>query len=381
MSNNFHLVAQTKDLQRVINLASSVVEKKNVIPILGNLKLETVDNLLKITATDMNLSVEQEIGVQVKSHDKITVSSQVLGDIIKKITDEEVHLESIGSMLQVRAQNCKFNLPIISASQFPNIDEINPKGQVDILCKDILKILEYTKFSMSNEETRYNLNGIFLTIKNEDMMLTAVSTDGHRLSLASVQVDKNDNDFSLILPKKTVNELVKILKDAFFIDKNIRIRFSNNKVRFACDRLTITSKLIDATYPDYKGFIPLDNNNKLNINSTLLAQAIDRVDIMTMDKLRAIKISISDKCLEIQSNSDYKGEARERIVLGEKDDSRGKYDGEQLTIGFNPKYLLDIFTSIKDDEALVHLRDGLSPILIKLKSDPNCCFIVMPIRV
>jgi DNA polymerase-3 subunit beta len=329
----------------------------------------------------MNLSVEQEIGVQVKSHDKITVSSQVLGDIIKKITDEEVYLESIGDMLQVRTQNCKFSLPIISANNFPNIDEINSKGEIEIPTKDLLQILEHTKFSMSNEETRYNLNGIFFSLNNEDNFLSAVSTDGHRLSLSSIKVNQNNNHFSLILPKKTVNELVKIFKDSMFAEKNIKITFASNKIKFTCEKLIVTSKLIDASYPDYKGFIPLDNSNILTINSKILAEAIDRVDIMTMEKLRAIKISISNKYLEIQSNSDYKGEGRERIILGEQDNSHGHYQGEQVTIGFNPKYLLDIFSSIQEDEITIHLKDGLSPILIKIKSNPNCCFIVMPIRV
>ena len=380
MSNGFYVIAQTKDLQRVINLAGSIVEKKNVISILNNFKLESIDNILKITSTDMNLSLEQEIGVQVKSHDKITISSQVFGDIIKKINDQEVHLESIGDMLQIRTLNCKFSLPIMSAKEFPNIDRLTSKGDIDLRAKDLLQILEHTKFSMSNEETRYNLNGIFLTLNNEDHILTGVSTDGHRLSISSVQVTHNQ-DCSLILPKKTVYELIKILKDQSYSDKNIHIKFAHNKISFTCEKLILTSKLIDATYPNYKGFIPRDNNNILSINSKILASAIDRVDIMTMDKLRAIKVSLSNKYLEIQSNSDYKGEGRERIILGVQDNSHGHYDGEQINIGFNPKYLLDIFSSIEEDEIMISLKDGLSPILIKIKSNPNCSFIVMLVRV
>jgi DNA polymerase-3 subunit beta len=381
MSNNFYVIAQTKDLQRSVSLLGSIIERKNVIPILGNFKLESIENMLKITATDMSLAVEQEIGVQVKSHDKITISSQVFGDIIKKINDDEVHLEVIGDMLQVRTLNCKFSLPIIPASQFPNIDEIVSKGEIDIPAKKLLQILEHTKFSMSNEETRYNLNGIFLNLKCDEGLLTAVSTDGHRLSISSVQVNHDNNDFSLILPKKTVNEIAKIFKDSIFAENNIRITLASNKIRFACDKLVVTSKLIDATYPDYNVFIPLDNLNILTINSKVFGNALDRVDIMTMEKLRAIKISISNKYIEIQSHSDSKGEGRERIILGEQDNSYGHYEGEQITIGFNPKYLLDIFSSIQEDEITIQLKDGLSPTLIKIKSNPLCSFIVMPIRV
>ena len=381
VNNNFYVIVQTKDLQRVANLAMGVIERKNISSVLGNFKLESIGNMLKITSTDNNLSVEQEIGVQVKSPGKFTVSSQVLGDIIKKITDNEVHLELIANMLQIRTLNCKFSLPIISADQFPNIDEIVSKGDIEIPIKQLLKILDHTKFSMSTEETRYNLNGIFLSLSQDNKSLKAVSTDGHRLSLSSIPINYEGKDISLILPKKTISELSKILKDSAFAEMNIRITFANNKIKFTCNRLVIVSKLIDANYPDYNGFIPLDNNNILTINSKIFANAIDRVDIMTMEKLRAIKISISSKYLEIQSSSDSKGEARERIILCEQDNSHGNYDGEQITIGFNPKYLLDIFSSIDEDEVSINLKDGLSPTLIKIKNSPDSLFIVMPIRV
>lgn len=374
------IIVNTKDLVRILTLSSSIVEKRNVIAILGNIKLEAKDNILTITATDMELSVQQTLSVQVRDEGSITVPAQTFSDIIRKISDPEISLTFIEDteQLSISSQNCQFSLFTLPVKEFPVMEDIGSHKEISLPSKYFLEILEHTKFAMSNEETRYNLNGIYLHITaSNDKTLYAAATDVHRLSISAIDLPKSPGQFGIILPRKTVQELLKILKDSNFVDKDLNIQIGQNKVKFLCYNTTLISKLIDGSFPEYEAFIPLDNPYKLTLRADLLSSAIDRIATVTIDKFRAVKLICDKDKLEIHAYGDNRGVGHEVILM----DDKTSYNGEEILIGFNPRYILDALNAVGSSIVSVEFKNSSSPILIRSEDHHGSKFVIMPIKV
>lgn len=380
-NNSLEITVQTKELAYVLSFATSVVEKRNVISELSNVKLVARDGILEIGATDLDLYLNQTIGAEVKKEGQSTVSTQILSEIVRKIPDKEIILkQDAGSEhLHVIGNSCKFDLLTLPASNFPQMEDLDAEVSLKINCEEFARIVEYTSFAMSNEETRYNLNGIYLHVKNGEF--SSAATDAHRFSIATSKVEANVNDFGVIIPKKTVVELLKIVKDTKNINSDISVTLGANKVKFTCNNLVLISKLIDGNFPEYETFIPTSNESKLIINTKLLAHAIDRVATITVDKFRAIKISLNDTQLTITATGEAKGAANESINFSDHKESYCSFSGNNITIGFNPKYIMDVLTTIKEEQVHIYLNDASSPALIKTLENPKDSFVVMPVKV
>lgn len=381
VENDFDVTVQTMDLSYILNFSSSIVEKRNALPILGHVKLEAKSGRLFLTATDMDLSICQEIGAEVKKEGSITVHNQTFSDIVRKITDKTMSLEFVESsnQLEIRTQNCEVSLATLPAHEFPTMDYFAPKQEITIDAEVLVSLLECTKFAISTEETRYNLNGVYLHSIEVDgnHMLAAAATDGHRLSTCRSNLEV-ENEFGIILPRKTVSEMFKILKDSEMIDNELKISIGHNRVMLECKHLVLISKLIEGSFPDYKVFIPVSNNNDLTIPSKILTSVVDRVATVAADKFPAVKLSVMEDQLELAAQGEAKGLAHEIIPIN---GDSVKYDGGQITIGFNPKYLLDVLSAVGDDEVMIKLSDGFSPALIKSKNYPGADFVIMPVKV
>jgi DNA polymerase-3 subunit beta len=376
----FHIVVHTKDLIHILGLSSSVVEKRNVIPILSNIKLEVTDNILTVTATDMDLSIQQQLQVQVKNTGALTVPAQTFSEIIRKIPDSEITLRFITEteQLEISSKNCEFTLSTLPVKDFPAMEDIGSAHHIHLATKMLAEILEHTKFAMSSEETRYNLNGVYLHVKaTTPNMLSAAATDGHRLSTSSVDLGKELAAFGVILPRKTVQELLKLLKDPNLMDKPLDIHLGQNRVKFTCANVTIISKLIDGSFPEYQAFIPENNPNTLVIESKILSDAIDRVSTITIDKHRAVKLSYNEKTLEIHASGETRGIGNEVIELS----NEASYNGAVMSIGFNPRYILDALNAVGGSVITMALNDSSSPTLIKSADHPNAYFVIMPVKV
>ncbi|WP_341792699.1 MULTISPECIES: DNA polymerase III subunit beta [unclassified Rickettsia] len=380
-NNRLKIIINTKSLVHALAFASSVVEKRNVISELANIKLLAKDNMLELSSTNMDLYLSQKIGVQVVNEGELTVSTKTLNDIVKKLPDTELTLTDLGkSGLQILGKNCHFNLFTLPASSFPVMDNIQVEASLKISCIDFAKIIESTKFSISTDETRYNLNGIYLHVKDGEFC--AASTDGHRLSVSSIALKEKIEDFGIIIPQKSAEEILKIVKDAKNIQADIEIFLSVNKIKFICNEDTIMlSKLIDGTFPDYGAFIPASSNTKLVINRKIFADSIDRIAIITVDKFKAVKLTLSAEDLEISATGEARGDAKETIESSKEAEAFYEYDGaEPLTIGFNPQYLEDVLKA-KADLVELYFIDASSPVLIKFPETPKDIFVVMPVKV
>lgn len=377
----FEVSVETVDLAHILSFATSVVEKRNTLPILGHVKLEAKGNRLFLTATDMDLSICQEIGAEVKKEGSITVHSQTFSDIVRKITDKTISMEFMESsaQLELRTQNCEVSLATLPAYEFPSMDYFTPALEFSVPAKEIVTLLECTKFAISTEETRYNLNGVYLHSIEKDgkHILSSAATDGHRLSTCESNL-QIDGEFGVILPRKTVGELHKMLKDSGIADSDVKISIGHNRIMVVCQNLVLISKLIEGSFPDYKVFLPASNESILTCPSKLLTSVVDRVATVAADKFPAIKVSLMEDQLELDARGEAKGLAHEIIPI---DGEKLKYNGSEITIGFNPKYLLDILSAVGEDEISIMLADGFSPALIKSKNYPGANFVVMPVKV
>lgn len=384
--SHLKIITETKTLTHALTFANSVVEKRNVIAELSNIKLSAKDGKLELITTNMEIYLSQKIAVQVIHEGEITVSTKTLSDIVKKISDNEITLSQLdeAEQLMVLGKNCTFNLLTLPVNQFPTLDDINSETTFQIPCRDFARMIDSTLFSISTDETRYNLNGVYFCIKDGECK--AASTDGHRLSISTTQVASSAKEFGVILPKKTLEEIVKIAKDPSNIHLNMDIFLSVNKIKFVCNDIVMVSKLIDGTFPDYQAFIPTENNYILTINAKLLAEVIDRVATITLDKFQAIKFILSKDLLELTASGEARGVAKEIIPGSQDKDNLCIFDYEDtLTIGFNPRYIMDslnaILTAIKEHRVALYFANSSAPMLLKTVDNENELFVIMPVKV
>lgn len=382
LDKRLEIIVETKELVHALTFANSIVEKRNIINELNNIKLSVTSGFLELIATDMDIMLSQKIGANVMSEGETTVSTMLLADITRKIPDKEIRLKqhAENEELEIKGRNCNFNLLTLPVAQFPVMENIKSETNLKISCKSFAKIIDSTQFSMSTEETRYNLNGIYLHVKDKEVR--AAATDGHRLSVAAEEVGENIAEFGVIIPRKTVQEIAKIVKDSKNSSSDIEIFLGVNKIKFVCNNLVMISKLIDGTFPDYSGFIPANNPNKFVVNTKMLADAIERVATVTVDKFRAIKMSLNNSKVEITASGEARGAAKEVLEASDDADNPCSYSGlEELTIGFNPKYLLDVLGTVKNNKIEIYFNDSFSPVLIKSIDSPSDSFVIMPVKV
>ena len=366
-------LVEKNHLFKSISHVQSIVEKKNTLPILSNILIEAQNNSLTLSATDMDISIKETITCKVIEEGSTTVSAHTLYDIIRKLSDlNEIEIISNdGKIMTLRAGKSKFSLGCLPKEEFPIIEYDNLENEFSINSQKLLKLIAKTRFAVSNEETRYFLNGIYfhkIQRENKDF-LSLVATDGHRL--AKFDFEKNLNDIpGVIIPKKTINELFKLLTD---FNEDIKINLSSNKIVFFIGNSILISKLIDGNFPDYKRVIPSDNKNILTINRNTLGYAVDRVSTITNEKLPIIKFKIMKNLVNLSSVNSENGMATEDVLA--------EYNGEEINIGFNSKYILEMINNLDDEDIILHLKDSASPVTANENSNPNLIYVLMPMRV
>ncbi len=353
-----------------------IVDKKNSLPILSNILIEAKNNHLILSSTDMDISIIEKIACSVLEEGSTTINSQMFYDIVRKLDDNsEIEIISNnGKILTLRANGSRFSLSCLPKEDFPIIDQTNNGVSLNINSKVLFKLIDKTKFAISNEETRYFLNGLYLSINNNsgnETDVTLVGTDGHRLAKFSHKINSKIEQISgVIIPKKTIFELSKLLGD---IDKEIEINLSSNKIIFYIENLVFISKLIDGSFPDYKRVIPNENNNILEINREKLLSAVDRVSTIANEKSPVIKIKLLKDIINLNTINNENSTATEDIKLN--------YQGDEFEIGFNSKYIMDMVNNLEDEMITINFKDGSSPITAQEKSNSNLIYVLMPMRV
>ncbi|MHA1113509.1 MAG: DNA polymerase III subunit beta [Alphaproteobacteria bacterium] len=364
--------AMLKALAHVQN----VVERRNTIPILANVRLQAADGGLSLTATDMDMAVVERVDADVVQPGATTAPAHTLYDIVRKLPDgAQLELDDAGDAARLRLLSGRsdFTLPALPTEDFPVMAEGELGHEFTVAAGDLRALVDHTFFAISTEETRYYLNGIYLHAAEADgiRVLRAVATDGHRLARVEVALPGGAEGIpGVIVPRKTVQELRRLIDET---TADVEVGLSETKIRFAFDNAVLTSKLIDGTFPDYERVIPVGNDKILDVDRKTFAAAVDRVSTISSEKSRAVKLVLSPGSLVLSTTSPENGSAKEEIEV--------VYDAEPLEIGFNARYVLDIAAQIEGETLRLVLADSASPTVASELTDRGALYVLMPMRV
>ena len=368
-------IVKRDTLLKSLNFVQGVVEKKNTLPILSNVLLNLKNNKLSIVATDLDIAFYDEISeIKMIKEGSTTTSAAILYDILRKISsDSELNFElKSENKLSLKSENSDFNLLCLPTDNFPTFNDDFEGQEIQLEKNRFLKLLNKTRISISNDDTRHYLNGIFLhlTESHGRNFLTGVATDRHRLSSSSLEIDLKGDFSSLILPRKTVFQLCTLLSET---NEKLTMQTTENKIKFNLGNIRLISKVIDGKFPDYKKVVPTNNQKLLEVSSKDFINSVERVTSVSLDRKEGVKLVITKENVQLLVNSANSGDGNEII--------KANFNSEKLNISFNSKYLIDIASEIEDENLKMKLKDSVSPVLIEDSSDKNSYYVIMPMKI
>lgn len=370
------LVIERGELLRALGHVTSVVERRTTIPILSNVLLRAANGSLQFKATDLEREVIEQVPAEVTTPGALTVPAHMLHDIVRKLPDGaqvELKKDADKERLTLSAGSSRFALQTLAAEDFPDLAAGELGHEFEVAASDLKRLIDKTRFAISTEETRYYLNGIYLHPAQTagKPTLRAVATDGHRLAQVELPLPQGAAGMpGVIVPRKTVHEVHRLIEES---GAPVKVAVSPAKVRFEIGTVTLTSKLIDGTFPDYGRVIPQANDKQLNVSNAEFMSAVDRVSTIASERGRAVKLNISGDKLILSVNNPEGGSATEEIPI--------EYKASPLEIGFNARYLLDIAGQLEGEEARFLLADPGSPTMVRDASDEGALYVLMPMRV
>ncbi len=363
-------------LLRAVARAQSVVERRNTIPILANVLIEADGDEVRFRATDLDIEVVDRAPAKVERGGATTVNAVMFHEIVRKLPDGAlVSLADDGASgrLSVEAGRSTFALATLPKQDFPVMASGEYGSSFAAPAPVLRRLFDKSRFAISTEETRYYLNGVYMHVAEaeEGRVLRCVATDGHRLARIDTGLPDGAAEMpGVIVPRKAVGELRKLLEDD---ETEISVSVSETKVRFATPEITLTSKVIDGTFPDYTRVIPTNNQRRLEVDAADFAKAVDRVATVSSERSRAVKMQIEDDRLVLSVNAPDAGNAEEELVVA--------YSDEKLEIGFNAKYLLEIASQVDRENAVFLFNSSGDPTLMREGTDTTAVYVVMPMRV
>jgi DNA polymerase-3 subunit beta len=357
-------------LLKPLTSVTGIVERRHTLPILSNLLLEAKNNNIQLTATDLEMQISLNIESKFTGELSTTISAKKLLDICRALPEAiDIDMVSNDSRITVKAGKSRFNLQTLPAADYPIMtkaaaDSTNIKIS-QIALKNLLKQVE---FAMAQQDIRYYLNGLLLEV-NENK-LNIVGTDGHRLSFTSTTLNKSYEKTDVILPRKTVVELIKLLNES---EEEVNIDFNAGQINFAFSEIRLISKVIDGKFPDYHRVIPTGHQNTFSVNRLTVLTAMQRASILSNEKYRGIRMVLSNNNLKLISTNTEQEEAEEELEIN--------YAKDGLDIGFNVTYLIDVLNNVNDENINFSFADANSSCLITVPNDENYKYVVMPMRI
>ncbi|MCO4824033.1 MAG: DNA polymerase III subunit beta [Amylibacter sp.] len=363
-------------LLKAMSQAQSVVERRNTIPVLANVLIEAEGATVSFRATDLDIEVVDKTPAMVERAGATTVGAHTLHEIVRKLPDGamiELIDDGASGRLEVNAGRSNFSLATLPKEDFPVMASSEYECNFTANSAVLRRLFDKSKFAISTEETRYYLNGVYMHAADGDggQKLRCVATDGHRLARIDADLPAGADGLpGVIVPRKTVGELRKLLDDD---DADIAVSVSETKIRFATPEITLTSKVIDGSFPDYTRVIPQGNTRRLEVDAAEFAKAVDRVSTVSSERSRAVKLSLDEDRLVLSVNAPDAGAAEEELAVA--------YNDERLEIGFNAKYLLEIAGQVDRENAVFMFNSSGDPTLMREGNDESAVYVVMPMRV
>ena len=361
------------EMQKGLGLVQGIVERKTTMPILANVLIEANAKSLSITATDLEVGMNCILQGEVIEKGKVTVHARSIYNIVKELPEETVHMTvKEGSWIEIKCGKSRYKIVGLSSDEFPALPT---KGEGDLWKVEggiLSQMMEKTSFAMSTDETRFNLNGVYLDpVKGKDgISLRMVATDGHRLSIVEREVGKKCGiQKGVIVPRKGVSELKKLVESG---ESPLDVWTDAKHIIAYRDNITLVVRLIDGQFPPYEQVIPKSSKRVVSIGRETLRHALKRVSVLSTDRARGVKFSVSPKNLEIFASNPDLGEAREELDVD--------YKGESFEVGFNARYFLDAIDAIEDEQAVLQMGDETSPCVVRSEKDRGFTHVIMPMR-
>ena len=357
------------ELLSALQAVIGVVERRQTLPVLSNFLLETRDDELIVTGTDLEIELESRARVQNLAPGRITVPARKLFDICRGLPEgAEIQLESSGDRATLKSGRSRYSLACLKADEYPAMGEVADGRVLKLKHGQLKSVFERTQFAMAQQDVRYYLNGMLLEI-NANRVRT-VATDGHRLALSEVALDTGFKDaMQIIIPRKAIMELLRVLEAG---DEEVTLKIAAGQLQADLDVVRLTTKLIDGRFPDYERVIPESGDKRLQANRELVKRALGRTAILSNEKFRGVRLQLENGKLVLQTHNPEHEEAEEDLEVN--------YNGGSLEIGFNVNYLLDALGALTSEEFVMELKNSDSSGLVYALDDTSSKYVVMPMR-
>jgi len=355
-----------RPLQLVV---SSVAGGRPALPIMGNVLITVKDGLLSLTGTDLEVELITQIPLEQPSEDgEITVPARKLLDICRGLSDPcEITFQVKNERVTIRSGRSRYLLSSLPAADFPNIESWQSIVELTVAQNEFKKLIEFTQFAMASQDVRYYLNGMYFEASGNT--LRSVATDGHRLASCAIALTQTIEEQSVIVPRKGVIELVKLLDND---QANLTLQIGQNNLRAIIDGFIFTTKLVDGRFPDYRRVIPRNGDKELISSRETLKQAFSRAAILSNEKFRGVRLTLSENLLQITANNPEREEAEEYIDVN--------YHSANLEIGFNVTYVLDVLNTLKSEQVKITFSSSDHSTLIESVDSDDSLYVLMPMR-
>lgn len=368
------LVARKADLVRELQFFQQIVERKNTIPILANVLLETSGDQVTLLATDLEVALRSTTEAAVSKPGSVTLPAKKFYEVVRALPEADVHIETDknGTGVTVSAERFESRMPMLPREDFPSLPEGGAGKKSTLKGSTLREMVAKTQFAITGEDTRYYLNGALFVLRGDSM--TFVATDGHRLAVVNANReggDKGDEEIKAILPRKTLSELSRLLTD----DVQVQYERGENHLFFEIGPRLLISRMIDGQFPAFEKVIPKANDKRIEFERDRLTSAIRRVALLSNERSRAVKLLIDKGKVEVTSSSPEFGEAREPLTV--------EYDGPALTICFNAQYVLDFLGAVDAETVALELKDEVSQAVMRPVGVDgyDYTYVIMPMRV
>jgi DNA polymerase-3 subunit beta len=349
-------------------MVQNIVEPRQTLPILANVLLEADGDTMRITATDLEVGARVSMPAKVGSKGGITVSARKLGEIVKELPAAALALKvGDNASVSLRCGGVSYKLVGLAPDDFPPVVPASPSAWLTLEAKMLRDMLSHTSFAISHDETRYALNGILFSLQPKDVRL--VATDGHRLAVASRPVAEGVGPLTGIVPRKAVAEIQRVLGAG----EDVQLALTENQFVLQMSNFVMTARLIEGQFPNYEAVIPRAHPGKLVIARGAFTAALRRVSVMAEERNKPVKFVLGDGVLRLSAASSDLGEAEEALDVD--------YKGDEVTIGFNSRYVLDALSPVEEEAVVFEFKDALSPGVIKSSGNDGYCCVIMPMRI
>ena len=360
------------NILKAINSVVKGVASKTTMPILEGILIQTNDNDIKLTTYDLEIGIEYIMNCEVQEQGSTVVNAIMFSEIIRRLPDTEISISiNDKNLLEIECEGSLYKLATMNPEEFPELPKIEVENSIEMEQNNLKNMIRKTIFAVSSEDSRPIFTGCLFEIK--DARLNIVAVDGFRLALRSTILENQSNDFSAVIPGKTLNEVNKILSDSF---EPVKIGVAKNQALFEMDNCKVVTRLLDGEFLNYKSVIPNNWETRIKVNKSNIQNCFERISLISAssiekEKKYPVKVSVEIGKVVI-SCTNQTGEAKEEIYVST--------EGKDLEAGFNPKYFLDSLKAIEDEEVFIEFGTKISPCIVKSVENNNYTYMILPIR-